>query len=130
MIFTSLGILVAAGGFLIAGIVRSSVPLLVVSLIATAGATILLLATADLARRREWERTNPQLVPAMSGASSNGADAGSPLLGYNDMTAAQISSVVSSGGLTFEQLVAVKQYEKANAARKTVLDRLDRALRS
>jgi hypothetical protein len=162
MIFTSLGILVASLGFLIAGIVRSSIPLLVVSLVGTAVATIVLLATADLARRREWERAGMPVAPtgAVAGAppgtqpvvmyvpvadavavgagvaSGNGGGAapapggGSPLMGYDDMTADQISKLVSSGALTTEQLVAVRRYEKSNASRKTVLDRLDRALRS
>src|SRR4051812_32473414 len=113
MIFTSLGILVAAGGFLIAGIVRSSIPLLVVSLIGTAAAAFILLATADLARRRAWEAngmpvgagvvpagTQPVVmyVPVAEGGGTlataalggNGAS-GSPIPGYDVMTATQIN---------------------------------------
>ncbi|MBA3653751.1 MAG: hypothetical protein H0W70_06095 [Actinobacteria bacterium] len=162
MIFTSLGILVTAGAFLIAGIVRSSIPLLVVSLIGTAVAAFTLLATADMARRRAWENsglpvagsnggaggappgTQPvvmyvpiaQSVGASVGAAgANGGGGtttatGSPLLGYDDMTAGQITKLVISGALTTEQLIAVRRHEKATAARKTVLDRLDRAIRS
>jgi hypothetical protein len=122
MIFTSLGILVASLGFLIAGIVRSSIPLLVVSLIGTAGAAFLLLATADLARQRSYESAGPPP------AAPAGVD--QPLLGYDDMTADQISKLISSGALTDEQILAVRRYERANAARKTVLDRMDRALLS
>ena len=157
MIFTSLGIFVASVCFLIAGIVRSSVPLLVVSLIATVAAILILLATADLARRRAWESagmpvvagggppgTQPVVmyVPTNEAApvtaapvaspspAGNGAGGGSPFLGYDDMSATQITKLISSGALTTEQLVAVRRYEKANSARKSVLDRLDRAMRS
>lgn len=156
MIFTSLGILIASACFLIAGIVRSSVPLLVVSLIGTAAAAFLLLATADLARRRAWENaglpvaaggggppgTQPVVMyvptnepapviaapPAPSTTTGNGS--GSPFLGYDDMSAAQVTKLISSGALTTEQLLAVRKYEKANASRKSVLDRIDRAIRS
>jgi hypothetical protein len=159
MIFTSLGILVASGCFLIAGIVRSSVPLLVVSLIGTAAAAFLLLATADLARRRAWEASGMPGMPSMAvaGAAPPGtqpvvmyvptsgpgtavaappvapapstATGATPFLGYDDMSAAQVTKLISSGALTVEQLVAVKKYERANASRKSVLDRIDRALR-
>jgi hypothetical protein len=157
MIFTSLGILVASVCFLIAGIVRSSVPLLVVSLIGTAAAAFILLATADLARRRTWEASGmPAVGAAAAGgppgtqpvvmyvpindpvtvaatvpiAPGNGTSGAMPLLGYDDMTADQITKLVSSGALTDAQLAAVRNYEKSHGARKTVLDRLDRALRS
>ena len=154
MIFTSLGIFIASVCFLIAGIVRSSVPLLVVSLVATVGAILVLLATADLARRRAWEAsglpaamagggppgTQPvvmyvpttEAAPVMAVPAGNGTPSAnaSPFLGYDDMSAAQVTKLVSSGALTVEQLVAVRHYEKANAARKSVLDRVDRAIRS
>ena len=116
MIFTSLGILIASLGFLIAGIVRSSIPLLVVSLVGTAAAAFLLLGTADLARRRSYEELG---LPV---------DVESPLLGYEDMSADQITKLVASGALTEEQIVAVRRYERAHLARKTVLDRMDKAL--
>ena len=154
MIFTALGILVASGAFLIAGIVRSSIPLLVISLIGTAAAAFLLLATADLARRRAWENaglpvvagaggppgtqpvvmyvptTEPTAVTAAAVPGGNGAGSASPFLGYDDMSATQVTKLISSGALTTEQLVAVRKYEKANAGRKSVLDRVDRAIRS
>ncbi len=151
MIFTSLGILVAAGAFLIAGIVRSSIPLLVVSLVATAAAAFILLATADLARRRAWESSGLPVAAGVGGGPAgtqpvvmyvpvaepagtatlvgNGAS-GSPFIGYDELTAGQISKLVTGGTLTRDQLDAVRHYEKANAGRKTVLDRVDRALRS
>lgn len=154
MIFTSLGMFIASLCFLIAGIVRSSVPLLVVSLVATVVAAFVLLATADLARRRAWEAsglptamanasgggppgTQPVImyVPTteaapVAAAGGNGAPAASPFLGYDDMSAAQVTKLVSSGALTTEQLVAVRRYETDNAARKSVLERVDRAIRS
>jgi hypothetical protein len=155
MIFTSLGILVAAGGFLIAGIVRSSIPLLVVSLIGTAAAAFILLATADLARRRAWENqglpvaaggmgggppgTQPVVmyVPVAesaeavsAGVATGGNGTGSPIPGYDVMTATQINKIITSGDLTREQLDAVRRYEKAHGSRKTILDKVDRALSS
>lgn len=153
MIFTSLGMLIVSVCFLIAGIVRSSVPLLVLSLVGTAVATFILLATADLARRRAWESaglpamagaaggppgTQPvvmyvptnEAAPVMAAPAANGSSSDTPFLGYDDMSATQVNKLVSSGALTPEQLVAVRKYEKANASRKSVLDRIDRALRS
>jgi hypothetical protein len=52
-----------------------------------------------------------------------------PFMGYDDMTADQVVKLVSSGALTPEQLTALREYEAGGHARKTVLDRLDRALR-
>ena len=51
-----------------------------------------------------------------------------PFLGYDEMTADQIVKLVSSGALTADQLAAVREYEERHAARKTVLDRLDKSL--
>ena len=160
MIFTSLGMLVLSACFFIAGLIKSSIPLLVVSLVCTAGATILLLGTADLARRKAWTDagvaptappaggTAPVLVyvPAdqlqqVVAGSANGhavtagnggarSPAGPPIVGYDDMTAEQVTRLISSGALTDEQLRALRSYEQAGPARKTVLDRVDRALRS
>jgi hypothetical protein len=45
------------------------------------------------------------------------------------MTADQVVKLVGSGALTVEQLEALRQYEGQGQARKTVLDRLDRAIR-
>jgi hypothetical protein len=151
MIFTSLGILVAAGGFLIAGIVRSSIPLLVVSLIGTAAAAFILLATADLARRRAWESagmpvaggaagvppgTQPvvmyvpvgETAAVAAGTGGGNGSTGSPIPGYEVMTATQITKIIASGDLSRDQLDAVRRYEKAHGSRKTILDRVDRAL--
>lgn len=66
---------------------------------------------------------------------SNGGNGGSafaaapPFLGYDDMTADQVVKLVASGALTVEQLVALREYEERGQARKTVLDKLDRAIK-
>jgi len=52
-----------------------------------------------------------------------------PFLGYDDMTAEQVVKLVSSGALTPDQLAALRDYEAQGQARKTVLDKLHRALR-
>src|SRR4051794_24883315 len=52
-----------------------------------------------------------------------------PFLGYDDMTADQVVKLVASGALTPEQLSAVRDYEERGQSRKTVLDKIDRALR-
>ena len=52
-----------------------------------------------------------------------------PFLGYDDMTAEQVVKLVSSGAVTPDQLAALRDYEAQGQARKTVLDKLDRALR-
>ena len=145
MIFTALGALVVAGAFLIAGIAKSSVTLLVVSLVCTAVAGFLLLATTDIARRRAWPQQGvlPVVNPAIAGtgtpvvmylpapgADGNGPAGSAPIAGYEAMSAEQVVKLVGSGALAREQLVAVRAYELAGAARKTVLDRIDRAMRS
>lgn len=52
-----------------------------------------------------------------------------PFLGYDDMTADQVVKLVSSGALTPEQLAALRDYERNGQGRKTVLDRIERALK-
>jgi hypothetical protein len=133
--------------FLIAGIVKSSIALLVVSLIGTAAATFILLSTADLARRRAWESAGLPLAAGGPGAAPPGTQpvlmyvpvdgagvapvngGSAPITGYDDMTADAITKLVTSGALTDEQLDAVRRYERSHAGRKTVLDRVERALR-
>ena len=51
-----------------------------------------------------------------------------PFLGYDDMTADQVVKLISSGALTEVQLRALRDYEAAGAGRKTVLDKLQRAI--
>src|SRR3954454_22845319 len=80
------------------------------------------------------------LQPVAAGNGGNGGSAGTggstsgfapapPFLGYDDMTADQVVKLVASGALTPEQLSAVRDYEERGQSRKTVLDKIDRALR-
>ena len=79
------------------------------------------------------------LQPVTAGGGNGGAASsliderafapGSPFLGYDDMTADQVVKLVSSGALTPEQLAALREYERGSQARKTVLDRIERALK-
>jgi len=64
---------------------------------------------------------------APAGVATNGST-GSPIPGYDVMTATQINKIITSGDLSREQLDAVRRYEKSHNSRKTILDRVDRAL--
>ena len=171
MIFGSLGLLLAAGGLLAAGIANSNTGLLIGSFVCTALAGILLLITYASARSgaalgaqagtlpaaaftpgagvpAAVPGTQPVLMyvpvgqvpanlqPVGAPTAGNGSSLpenafapAPPFLGYDDMTADQVVKLVSSGALTPEQLTVLREYEANNQARKTVLDRLDRALR-
>ena len=123
MIFTSLGLLLVALGFLIAGIAKSSVALLMVSLFLTLGAgVVLILVTAAAQRIVAAQQPQPTAVVDLTTApSTNGA--GAPVVGYDDMTAEQVVRLVRSGALSDEQLTVLVEYEERHQARKTVLDR-------
>ena len=159
MIFGSLGLLVVAGGFLAAGITKSSTGFLAVAFACTIVAGILLLLAYSAARSAAL---GSALGVAPAGAGAGVAVTGPvaagppgttpvvmyvpvqqvgrieyrtdlfepapPFLGYDEMTADQIVKLVSSGALTADQLAAVREYEERHAARKTVLDRLDKSL--
>jgi hypothetical protein len=169
MIFGSLGLLVAAGGLLAAGIANSNTGLLIGSFVCTALAGILLLITYAAARGGSIAGAQASVIPAAGvpnavpgtqpvlmyvpvgqvpgalqpvgapaggngssfpAAADNAAFAPAPpFLGYDDMTADQVVKLVSSGALTDDQLAALREYEAQGQARKTVLDKLDRALR-
>jgi|SRR5436190_4585669 len=168
MIFGSLGLLVAAGGLLAAGIADSNTGLLIGSFVCTALAGILLLITYAAARGGAVAGAQVGVLPAPGAPSpvpgtqpvlmyvpvgqvpanlqpvgaptgGNGSSypavdnaafaPASPFLGYDDMTADQVVKLVSSGALTAEQLAVLRDYEAQGQARKTVLDKLDRALR-
>jgi hypothetical protein len=132
MIFTSLGLLLVALGFLIAGIAKSSVALLMVSLFVTLGAGIVLILVSTAARRiveatgggTARQELHPVTIDLREAPESANGDA--PVIGYDDMTAEQVMKLIRSGALGPEQLAALKEYETAHQARKTVLDRLDR----
>ena len=124
MIFTSLGLLLVALGFLIAGIAKSSVALLMVSLFLTLGAgVVLVLVTAAAQRIVAAQQQQPQTsgVVDLTAPATNGA--GAPVVGYDDMTAEQVVRLVRSGALSDEQLSVLVDYEEHHQARKTVLDR-------
>lgn len=146
MIFTSLGLILVALAFLIAGIAKSSVPLLMVSLMLTLASGVVLVLVAAAARRLV-EASGVTLpaataptsdgimyvpVPAASGAvgASTGNGAGAPpVVGYDTMTADQVVKLVRSGALTADQLDAIRAYEEARQGRRTVLDAVTRASR-
>ena len=77
------------------------------------------------------------LQPAMAGGNGGAAAVANdaafapapPFLGYDDMTADQVVKLVSSGALTPDQLAALEEYERRGQARKTVLDRIQRAVK-
>ena len=120
MIFTSLGLLLVALGFLIAGIAKSSVALLMVALFVTIGAGVVLILVTAAAQRivAAQQQTQPTAVVDLT---TNGA--GAPVVGYDDMTAEQVVRLVRSGALSDEQLSLLVEYEEGHQARKTVLDR-------
>jgi hypothetical protein len=154
MIFTSLVLLIGAAVLFIAGIVKSSVALLVVSLVVSVAAGAILFASFGAARRLAAAGVLPgpggggivpgaqpvvmYLSPEQLGMANGGNGgphmAGSvstvaqPIVGYDDMSAQQVLSLIGSGALTYEQLQAVRVYESGTTARKTVLDKLDKAL--
>jgi len=163
VIFTALGLLVLAAALLIAGIAKSSVAFLMLSLVATCAAGAALAIAYSIARRSGVIADAPAAgpagmpqtamvmyvpvdqLPAMSPAAAamkvgavpaNGNGTGAhesatpPIAGYESMTAEQVGKLVSSGALSDEQLEALRAYESAHAARKTVLDRIDRSLRA
>lgn len=150
MIFTSLGLILVALAFLIAGIAKSSVPLLMVSLMLTLASGVVLVLVAGAARRlveasaaggggalapapmSGGDGIMYVPVPAATGAvgapGGNGAGA-PPVIGYDDMTADQVVKLVRSGALTADQLDAIRAYEDARQGRRTVLDAVARASR-
>jgi hypothetical protein len=133
MIFTSLGLLLVALGFLLAGIAKSSVALLMVSLFVTVGAGITLVLVATAARRiveaqNLASRAGPATIDLTAAGPAIDNGAAPPIVGYEVMTAEQVVKLIRSGALTDEQLNALQDYELDHQARKTVLDRLERVL--
>lgn len=167
MIFTALGMLVLAAALFIAGIAKSSVLLLMLSLVCTIGACVVLGMSYGIARRSGLISGGAPAMPAPAGgappgfdpnagmvvmyvpvdqlpamspagaamkvgaasaSSGNGAAVAAPVAGYDEMTADQVTKLVGSGALSESQLQALRDYEASHAGRKTVLDRIDRAL--
>jgi len=156
MIFTSLGLLIGAVALFIAGIVKSSVALLTLSLVVAAAAGVILFASYGAARKLAAAGVlpggtggagvapgaqpvvmyvSPEQLGVVGGGGNGGAHyaapppgAAQPIVGYDDMSAQQVLGLIASGALTPDQLAAIRVYETGTAARKTVLDRLDKAL--
>jgi hypothetical protein len=138
MIFTALGLLVVAAGLLIAGIAKSSVALLMASLLLTLGAAIVLAMVVPAARRLAATSspggqpatlhgpagTQPVVLYVQQAPPAGDTNGHSPIVGYDDMTAAQITKLITSGALTDEQLAALRDYEESHAARRSVLAKL------
>lgn len=137
MIFTALGLLVVAAGLLLAGIAKSSVALLMASLLLTIASAVVLAMVLPAARKLAESNgsTNAQIVgpngvaqpvvlyvqQAPPVGDTNGH---SPIVGYDEMTATQITKLIASGALTDDQLDAVRDYEATHAARRSVLAKL------
>lgn len=132
MIFTSLGLLIVALGFLLGGIAKSSVALLMVSLFLTVGAGIILVLVTAAAQRIVAAQQAPQTVDLTATEPSPfaGNGIGAPVVGYDEMTAEQVVRLVRSGALSDEQLTLLVEYEERHQARKTVLDRAKRERRA
>jgi len=157
MIFTSLGLLLGAVALFIAGIVKSSVALLTLSLVVSVAAGVILFASFGAARKLSAAGVlpagggagiapgaqpvvmyvSPEQLGVVGGGGNGGAHyaappagAAQPIVGYDDMSAQQVLGLIASGALTPDQLAAIRVYETGTAARKTVLDRLDKALAS
>ena len=150
MIFTALGLLLVAAGLLVAGIAKSSVALLMTSLLVTIGAGVVLAMVLPAARRLAdatggqaaapgfvtpqgqpvvlYVQQAPAPVPAPTATATPATidltDGASPFVGYDLLTAKQVSELIASGTLTDEQLAAVRDYEASHAARRTVLAKL------
>jgi len=168
VIFTALGLIVVGIALLIAGIAKSSVLLLMLSLVSTVAAVAVLALTYSIARRTGLTTGAlpampapaagappamgaattgvfmyvpvdqiPAMAPAAAavkvGASNGSGAAGAggatpPVAGYDEMTADQVAKLVTSGALSDSQLQALRDYEAGHAARKTVLDKIDKSL--
>jgi len=143
MIFASIGLLLVAGGLLAAGIAKSSTGFLALSLVCTGAAGVLLVVAYAAARGLTGLNTNRAdgtgavaapgsnvvYVPLTAMPAGNGTAEPVPVLGYDDMSADQIVKLVSTGALSDDALEALREYEASHEGRKTVLDRVDRALR-
>lgn len=61
-------------------------------------------------------------------ASAAGRNGGFPISGYDDMTVAEVTERLDA--LTVEELKKVREYEKRNKNRETVIERVDRKIRA
>jgi hypothetical protein len=76
--------------------------------------------TAKGARKRALDAADPVIAQADRARRVAGVGPSFPILGYDDLTAAQVQSRLD--GLSKAELRKVRDYEKRNANRKSVLD--------
>jgi polyhydroxyalkanoate synthesis regulator phasin len=81
---------------------------------------------ARSARTRARDAAEPVLVQADRARRAAGVGPSFPIIGYDDLTAAQVQSRL--GSLTPAQLRKVRDYERRNANRKSVLDAIQSSL--
>jgi (2Fe-2S) ferredoxin len=84
--------------------------------------------TAKGASKRAREQADPVLAQADRARRAAGVGPSFPILGYDDLTAAQVQSRLD--GLSPAELRKVRDYEKRNANRKSVLDAVQSKLGS
>jgi polyhydroxyalkanoate synthesis regulator phasin len=80
------------------------------------------------ATKRAREQADPVLATADRARRAAGVGPSFPILGYDDLTAAQVQSRLD--GLSPAELRKVRDYEKRNANRKSVLDAVQSKLGS
>lgn len=76
--------------------------------------------TAKVAGKRARESADPVLAQADRARRAAGVGPSFPILGYDDLTAAKVQGRLD--GLSPAELRKVRDYEKRNANRKSVLD--------
>jgi hypothetical protein len=84
--------------------------------------------TAKGASKRAREAADPVIAQADRARRVAGVGPSFPILGYDDLTAAQVQSRLD--GLSAAELRKVRDYEKRNANRKSVLDAVQSKLGS
>ena len=62
------------------------------------------------------------VMPSVGGPAAVAGIGGPPFVGYDNMTATQVVTLVRSGALTAEQLNAIAIYEAGHQGRKTIMD--------
>jgi polyhydroxyalkanoate synthesis regulator phasin len=82
--------------------------------------------TAKGATKRARESADPVIAQADRARRVAGVGPSFPILGYDDLTAAQVQARLD--GLSAAELRKVRDYEKRNANRKSVLDGVQRKL--
>ena len=81
---------------------------------------------AKRSRTRVREAADPAIAQADRARRTAGIGPNFPILGYDDLTAAQVQGRLE--GLTAAELRKVRDYERRNANRKSVLDAVESKL--